>query len=115
MNKYIRVYYQKGTNFIRHLACKDTQFVGDEGIAEDGDVDLERVEFELYDVPAIVSADDIIKTLIVDSRGRVTIDIEKAEREIPNVKTRNHRPFLVGDNSRTLLRNEASRNVKLRE
>ena len=115
MHKYIRVYYQKGTNLIRHLACKDTQFIGDEGVSEDGDVDIERVDFELHDVPEIVSADDIIKTLIVDSRGRATIDIEKAGQEMPNVRTRNHRPFLVGDNTRTVLRNEESRNVRLHE
>lgn len=91
--KYVRVYFAAGTHNIRHVACKDSPFQGDEGIVVD-DVDIERADYEIDDVPGIINAAEVLLSLDVNPNGRVSINQARAERSMANVKARGYRPIM---------------------
>lgn len=97
--KYVRVYFSAGTNTIKHVACKNTPFSAEEGISEDGDADLDRVEYALDDIPELTKASHLLRALSVDGQGRARINLADARREIPNVQARGHTPLLTAQNN----------------
>lgn len=102
--KYVRLYYESGTNIIRHVACKNTPFGAEEGVSEDGDIDIDRVEYTLDDIPELTKASHLLRALSVDGQGRARIDIADARREIPNVQSRGHNPTLTAQNNHQRVR-----------
>jgi hypothetical protein len=94
--RYVRIYYVANTDVVRHVACKATPFRGNEGVVDD-DVDLDRSDYELIDVPKIISANEVLKCIEVIA-GRAVIALEKADAEMRDVKARGYRPSLVSKN-----------------